>query len=155
MTAVYDPKAFILHAASLRQGCPHCGRSSTAASRRSLGSVPVPVRPTNLSVRLPVFALVSRYLTNKLIGHRLLPGRQALRSPPFTISGPSGISTRFQVLFRALGQMIDVLLALSPLNQTLRPDPVRLACLIHAASVRSEPGSNSSKISLFEFNSGT
>ena len=119
MTAVYDPKAFILHAASLRQGCPHCGRSSTAASRRSLGSVPVPVRPTNLSVRLPVFALVSRYLTNKLIGHRLLPGRQALRSPPFTITGLSGISTRFQVLSRSLGQMIDVILALSPLVRDL------------------------------------
>ncbi len=32
--------------------------------RRSLGSVSVPVWPANLSVRLPVEALVSRYLTN-------------------------------------------------------------------------------------------
>ena len=64
MTGVYDPKAFILHAASLRQGFPHCGRSSTAASRRSLGSVSVPMWPTTLSGRLPVIALVSLYLTN-------------------------------------------------------------------------------------------
>jgi len=32
--------------------------------------------PANLSVRLPVIALVSRYLTNKLIGLGPLPGRK-------------------------------------------------------------------------------
>ncbi len=64
LTAVYDPRAFILHAASLRQGFPHCERFSTAASRRSLGSVSVPVWLTILSDQLPVFALVSHYLTN-------------------------------------------------------------------------------------------
>ena len=37
-TGVYNPKAFILHAASLGQACAHCRRFSTAASRRSLGS---------------------------------------------------------------------------------------------------------------------
>ncbi len=63
-TAVYNPKAFILHAASLRQGFPHCERFSTAASRRSLGSVSVPVWLTILSDQLPVLALVSHYLTN-------------------------------------------------------------------------------------------
>ena len=73
MTGVYDPKAFILHAASLRQTFVHCGRFSTAASRRSLGSVSVPVWPTILSDRLPVVALVSLYLTNKLIGRNPLP----------------------------------------------------------------------------------
>ncbi len=50
VTAVYNPKAFILHAVSLRQAFAHCGRFSTAASRRSLGSVSVsvtgrPLRP--------------------------------------------------------------------------------------------------------------
>ena len=54
MTGVYNPKAFILHAASLDQGCPHCPRSSTAASRRSLGSVSVPVRLVILSDQLAV-----------------------------------------------------------------------------------------------------
>src|SRR6185503_11402955 len=64
VTAVYNPKAFILHAVSLRQACAHCGRFSTAASRRSLGSVSVPVCRTVLSDPVPVVALVSRYLTN-------------------------------------------------------------------------------------------
>ena len=68
VTVVYDPRAFILHAALLRQAFAHCGRFSTAASRRSLGSVSVPVWVTILSDHLPVIALVSRYLTNKLIG---------------------------------------------------------------------------------------
>jgi hypothetical protein len=44
----------------------------TAASRRSLGSVSVPVSRVMLSHPVPVVALVSRYLTNKLIGHRPL-----------------------------------------------------------------------------------
>ena len=35
---LYNPKAFFAHTASLRQACAHCERSSTAASRRSVGS---------------------------------------------------------------------------------------------------------------------
>ena len=63
-TELYNPKAFITHAASLRQAFAHCGRFSTAASRRSLGSVSVPVCRTVLSDPVAVIALVSRYLTN-------------------------------------------------------------------------------------------
>ncbi len=80
---VYIPGEFVLRAALLRQAFAHCGRFVTAATRRCPGSVSVPMWPANLSVRLPVVALVSRYLTNKLIGNRLIPGRQARRSPPF------------------------------------------------------------------------
>ena len=76
LTELYNPKAFIAHAASLRQGFPHCERFSTAATRRCLGSVSVPVWLTILSDQLPVIALVSRYLTNKLIGRGLVNGRQ-------------------------------------------------------------------------------
>ena len=65
---LYDPKAFITHAALLRQGFPHCAKFPTAASRRSLARVSVPVCPFTLSGRIPIVALVSRYLTNKLIG---------------------------------------------------------------------------------------
>ena len=65
---VYNPKASIPHAASLHQACAHCAIFPTAASRRSLGRVSVPVWPVTLSGRLPVVALVSHYLTNKLIG---------------------------------------------------------------------------------------
>ena len=66
-TKVYNPKTFFLHAALLRQGCPHCARFPTAASRRSLGRVSVPMWPFNLSVRLLIADLVGRYLTNYLI----------------------------------------------------------------------------------------
>jgi hypothetical protein len=65
---VYNPKAVIPHAALLRQAFAHCAIFPTAASRRSLGRVSVPVWPVALSGRLPVEALVSHYLTNKLIG---------------------------------------------------------------------------------------
>ena len=63
-TELYDPKAFITHAASLRQAFAHCARFPTAASRRSLDRVSVPVWLIILSDQLPVFALVSHYLTN-------------------------------------------------------------------------------------------
>ncbi len=72
MTELYNPKAFIAHAASHRQACAHCERFSTAASRRSLGSVSVPVWLTILSDQLPVVALVGHYPTNKLIGNGLI-----------------------------------------------------------------------------------
>ena len=63
-TGVYNPKAFVLHAASLGQACAHCRRSSTAASRRSLASVTVPVARVVLSHPLSILALVGRYPTN-------------------------------------------------------------------------------------------
>ena len=63
-TELYNPKAFIAHAASLRQAFAHCARFPTAASRRSLDRVSVPVWLIILSDQLPVFALVSHYLTN-------------------------------------------------------------------------------------------
>ena len=65
---VYNPKAFFPHAALLRQGFPHCAKFPTAASRRSLGRVSVPVWLIILSDQLPITALVSRYLTNSLMG---------------------------------------------------------------------------------------
>ncbi len=65
LTGVYDPKAFILRAALLRQGFPHCEKFPTAASRRSLGRVSVPVWPSALSGRLPIVALVGRYPANE------------------------------------------------------------------------------------------
>ena len=77
---VYNPKAVIPHAALLRQGFPHCAIFPTAASRRSLGRVSVPVWLIVLSDQLPVDALVSHYLTNKLIGRETLPERQNISS---------------------------------------------------------------------------
>ena len=65
--AVYNPKTFFLHAASLRQSFLHCAIFPTAASRRSLGRISVPMWPFNLSVRLLIVDLVGRYPTNYLI----------------------------------------------------------------------------------------
>src|SRR3569623_347454 len=70
LTAVYHPKAFIPHAASLGQACAHCRRSSPAATRRCLGSVSVPVTQVVLSHLLFIIALVGHYPSNKLIGRR-------------------------------------------------------------------------------------
>ncbi len=69
LKGVYNPKTFFPHATSLRQAFAHCAIFLTAASRRSLGRVSVPVWLIVLSDQLPVVALVGRYPTNKLIGH--------------------------------------------------------------------------------------
>ena len=70
ITEVYIPKYFFPHAALLGQGFPHCRKFPTAASRRSLGRVSVPVWPFTLSGRLCIIGLVSRYLTNYLMLRR-------------------------------------------------------------------------------------
>ena len=57
--------------------------------------------------------------------------------------GLSGISTPFEVLSQITRQIIYALLTRAPLSPEQALDPVRLACVRHAASVRSEPGSNS------------
>ena len=74
-TEVYDPKAFIPHAALLGQAFAHCPKFPTAASRRSLDRVSVPVWLIILSDQLPIVALVGRYPTNKLMGRGLILSR--------------------------------------------------------------------------------
>ena len=92
---LYNPRAFITHAALLDQGCPHCPIFPTAASRRSLGRVSVPVWLIVLSDQLQIVALVSHYLTNKLIWRGPL-----FRRRTFFPEEIYGISVRFQTLFR-------------------------------------------------------
>ena len=70
MTDLYSPKTFFNHAALLRQPFGHCAKFLTAASRRSLGRISVPVLVIILSNHLLIVALVSHYLTNKLIRRR-------------------------------------------------------------------------------------
>ncbi len=72
LKVLYIPKAFFTHAAWLRQAFAHCAIFPTAASRRSLGRVSVPVWLIILSDQLRIVALVSLYLTNKLILRRLI-----------------------------------------------------------------------------------
>ena len=61
---VYKPRFFFPHATLLRQASAHCGRFLTAASRRSLGRVSVPMWLVILSNQLPIVALVSHYPPN-------------------------------------------------------------------------------------------
>ncbi len=72
LKVLYNPQAFFTHAALLDQACAHCPTFPTAASRRSLGRVSVPVWLIVLSDQLLIVALVGRYPTNKLIRHRLI-----------------------------------------------------------------------------------
>ena len=77
---LYNPKAFFIHAAWLRQGSPHCAIFPTAASRRSLDRVSVPVWLVILSDQLEIDGLVGHYPTNYLIPLGLTQWQPALRS---------------------------------------------------------------------------
>ena len=57
-------RTLFLHAAWLDQPSGHCPIFLTAASRRSLDRVSVPVWGTNLSVPLDIAVLVGRYPAN-------------------------------------------------------------------------------------------
>ena len=74
---LYNPKTFFTHAALLDQAFAHCPIFPTAASRRSLGRVSVPMWLIILSDQLLIVALVGLYPTNKLIVRRLLSRRLA------------------------------------------------------------------------------
>ena len=141
--AVYDPKAFFLHAASLDQAFAHCRIFSTAATRRCTTRISVSSLGVTLSRPLPVIALVSHYLTNKLIGRETIHHRNSFPAQRCRRDGVSGISTGFPVLSQNDGQVSHVFLTRSPLIHSRRNFIVRLACVKHAASVRPEPGSNS------------
>ncbi len=83
LKVLYNPQAFFIHAALLDQACAHCPIFPTAASRRSLGRVSVPVWLIVLSDQLRIVALVGRYPTNKLIRRRLIYQRKAIKVPCF------------------------------------------------------------------------
>ncbi len=58
LKVLYNPQAFFTHAALLDQAFAHCPIFPTAASRRSLGRVSVPVWLFVLSDQLQIVALV-------------------------------------------------------------------------------------------------
>ena len=143
---VYNPKAFFPHAASLRQAFAHCARFPTAASRRSLGRVSVPVWLIVLSDQLRIVALVGRYPTNKLIRRGLILDRRP--KLPFLTTPES--SRGYSVLIRVSPgypvSRADYPRVTHPFAAVPRPEGLvlaRLACVKRAASVRPEPGSNS------------
>ena len=117
-TKVYNPKTFFLHAALLGQAFAHCPIFPTAASRRSLGRISVPM-PFNLSVRLLIAALVSRYLTNQLIRREPIFQRIApLVSKGCPLNTLCGISSRFQLLSPSERQVAHALLTRPSLSHT-------------------------------------
>ena len=124
-TEVYNPKTFFPHAALLGQACAHCPIFPTAASRRSLDRVSVPVWPISLSARLPIVGLVGRYLTNYLMGREPLHKRIApLTSLACAIVVLCGISIGFPMLSPSYGQVAHALLTRPPLTRPpkgLRP----------------------------------
>ena len=136
---VYNPRAFIPHAASLGQACAHCRRFSTAATRKCLGSISVPVVGIMLSHPLDVLGLVGHYPANYLVSHRpLLPRRT------FDLSVLSGINLSFPRVSRTRGYVPMPYYPVCRSSSSRRNLVARLACLIHAANVHSEPGSNPS-----------
>ena len=99
---VYDPKAFILHAALRRQTFVHCARFPVAATRRCMGRVSVPFCPFPLSGRVPVIGLVGHYPTNSLMGDRLINRRAVKR---FSLAGSCGISSSFDEVFHTIWEI--------------------------------------------------
>ena len=136
--AVYTPKSVFLHATSLLQPCGHWGIFVTAASRRSLGSVSVPVRRVMLSHPLSVIALVSHYLTNKLIRRELFYRQITL----FHQKVYRTLALVSQCYFLPIGRFSRVTHPSATKVKTF----VRLACVKHTASVHPEPGSNSQNV---------
>src|ERR1700755_316348 len=142
---VYNPKAVIPHAASLHQACAHCAIFPTAASRRSLGRISVPVWPDTLSGRLPVVALVGHHPTNKLIGRGPIPQRKSFPPPGHATSKEYSVLDPLSKAYPKVQGTSPT--CASPVRHSSHPASwtlsVRLACVKHAASVRPEPGSNS------------
>ena len=66
------PEGRLIHAALLRQGFPPCAKFPTAASRRSMGRVSVPLWLIILSNQLLIVDLVGLYPANYLISRRLI-----------------------------------------------------------------------------------
>src|SRR3982750_3646659 len=87
LKGVYNPKAFFPHAALLRHAFAHCARFPTAASRRSLGRVSVPVWLIVLSDQLRIVALVGLYPTNKLMRRGPVPMRRPKLSFLLSLKG--------------------------------------------------------------------
>ena len=138
---LYNPKAFFIHAAWLRQGCPHCAIFPTAASRRSLDRVSVPVWLVILSDQLEIVGLVSLYLTNYLIPLGLILWHVARRSHTLIFRYYAVLATVSRSYPPPSGSFPDITHPSATRHQRskLLYVTVRLACVKPAASVQSEP----------------
>ena len=144
----------------LHQAFAHCERFPTAASRRSLGRVSVPVWMIIFSNHLTIVDLVGRYPTNYLIVRRPFPNRpKALIRRSYAVL--AHLSVRYPSVWgpfprvtqpsAARQQNSTVPSKSSTYDHSARcvketvelPVTARLACIRHAASIHPEPGSNS------------
>lgn len=141
LKVLYNPKAFFIHAAWLHQACAHCAIFPTAASRRSLDRVSVPVWLVILSDQLGIVALVSRYPTNWLIPSGHIRWQEALRSPSLVLRRYAVLATVSSGYPPPSGSFPDITHPSAARRQRskLLPAAARLACVRPAASVQSEP----------------
>lgn len=100
----------------------------------------VPDRPLRPGTRRRLGEPLPRQLADRPRANPL-----AAAEATFTFAGPSCINPPFGGLFTTKGHVTHVLRTRAPLTEAvlLQLQSVRLACLKHAASVRSEPESNS------------
>ena len=135
---LYNPKAFFTHAAWLDQAFAHCPKFPTAASRRSLGRVSVPVWRIILSDPLRIVALVEplpHQLANPTSAARNCA--RFLRIPRFPPQGVCGISVTFATLSPTNTARSDALLTRSPLVSGAEAPCYRSTCMCKACRQRS------------------
>ena len=116
---LYNPKAFIAHAALLHQTFVHCAIFPTAATRRCLDRVSVPVWGATLSGPLPV-------CLGRPLPYQLADGTQVPPEADYSFSHGFlktvttwGISSSFPELSPSSGQVTNALLTRSPLGNPL------------------------------------
>ncbi len=118
----YSPRYLLLtkaHAEHEHLGFPyhtlvHCKGFAPAAPRRARTSISVSFSRLPLSRPLLIFGLVSLYLSNNLISCRLILGRNLSEKDHSRTNLLSGIILSFPRLFLTQGQIIDMLLSISP-----------------------------------------
>ena len=143
LKVLYNPKAFFTHAAWLHQGSPHCAIFPTAASRRSLGRVSVPIWPVGLSTRLPVVGTVGLHPAVYLMGRGAIPSRLGFGPGDMRRPGVIRYYPRFPEAIPEEGAGSPRVTQPFATRFPPRWGAVRLACVRRAASVHPEPGSNS------------
>lgn len=102
------------HSESPRHAFAHCGGLAPAAPLRARTSISVSFSGQPLSRPLPVLDLVSHYLTNNLIGRRLILQHCFLWIKHYSIYSIFSIILSFPRLSWTTGQIIDVLLSRVP-----------------------------------------
>ncbi|KAF1853951.1 hypothetical protein Lal_00005164 [Lupinus albus] len=134
---LYNPKAFITHAALLDQACAHCPIFPTAASRRSLGRVSVPVWLIILSDQLRIVGLrpFPDVIPNRKAGSHVLLTRAPLRPKPSFDLHVLGMPPAFVLSQDQTLRCTDDPHCADPHQETNTPRPQRLPTAAACASL--------------------